>query len=305
MSSRTSLKRIAADPTEKVHISFLKWALGVNRRTSNVAVWKLAGRQPLALDRIRHTLSFLKRLQTMDSSCLAKRALTEQERYHLPWFKSILPLLQLDEIYRLPHMDAARIIRDPKAVPPPPPNPVASPDPPLASGWFRPWKVNNILSCAFRSCLDEAANSQSKLSFFKRVILDFSPAKYLHTVSNYGNRTALNRFLTSSHHLAIERGRYSSIPRDKRICSWCNGIGLSLVEDEEHLLFTCLQYITPRIKMSDDLRKHGLAIPNSTDDLTHTLNHPIASNILAQYVNTSLTLRGQGDSLQEGAPSHP
>ena len=100
MSSRTCLKRIAADPTEKVHIGFLKWALGVNRRTSNAAVWRLSGRPPLALDRIRHTLSFLKRLQTMDKSCLAKRAYMEQEKYHLPWFKSILPIIQLDEIYR-------------------------------------------------------------------------------------------------------------------------------------------------------------------------------------------------------------
>ena len=229
----------------------------------------------------------------MDKSCLAKRAYMEQEKYHLPWFKSILPIIQLDEIYRLPHMDAARIIKDPKAVPPPPPDPIASLDPPLGSGWFRPWKVNSILNCAFRSCLDEASNTQSKLEFFKQVVPDFSPAKYLHFVSNYGNRTALNRFLTSSHHLEIEKGRYSNIPRANRICSWCNGIGLSLIEDEEHLLFTCLQYIGPRIKMCDDLRKHGLEVPNTTEDLIPILNHPIASNILAKYINTSLTLRDE------------
>eukprot|EP00116_Pleurobrachia_bachei_P001987 sb/3462249/ len=80
---------------------------------------------------------------------------------------------------------------------------------------------------------------------------------------------------------------------------------LSLVEDEEHLLFTCLQYITPRIKMIDDLRKHSLSIPNSTEDLIPTLNHPIAANILAQYVNTCLTLRGQGDSMHQPKSTCP
>ena len=44
---------------EKVHLHFLKWALGVNKKTSNVGVWGESGRYPLVFECINITLKYL------------------------------------------------------------------------------------------------------------------------------------------------------------------------------------------------------------------------------------------------------
>ena len=38
------LPNVSRSPFEKVHLSFLKWALGVHRKASNVGVWGETGR---------------------------------------------------------------------------------------------------------------------------------------------------------------------------------------------------------------------------------------------------------------------
>jgi hypothetical protein len=44
------LNDIARDPLEKLHLAFLKWNLGVGRKTSNAAVWGDTDRYPLAIE---------------------------------------------------------------------------------------------------------------------------------------------------------------------------------------------------------------------------------------------------------------
>jgi hypothetical protein len=43
----------------------------------------------------------------------------------------------------------------------------------------------------------------------------------------------------SAHELAIEKGRYSNVPRSNRFCNACNA---NLIEDEEHFLLHCTAY---------------------------------------------------------------
>ena len=38
-NTSTCLSKIATDPIERLHLSFLKWTMGVNKYTSNAAVW--------------------------------------------------------------------------------------------------------------------------------------------------------------------------------------------------------------------------------------------------------------------------
>ena len=49
-SPGVQLPSIAKDPIEKLHLSFLKWNLGVGRKTSNAAVWSDSGRYPLVIE---------------------------------------------------------------------------------------------------------------------------------------------------------------------------------------------------------------------------------------------------------------
>ena len=48
-------------------------------------------------------------------------------------------------------------------------------------------------------------------------------------------RRALTQIRLGSHHLAIERGRWSRTPRENRTCD-CDGLS---VQDEEHVLTSC------------------------------------------------------------------
>ena len=52
------IAKINRTPSEKVHLSFLKWALGVHKKTSNVGVWGETGRYPLIYQSIRQTLNY-------------------------------------------------------------------------------------------------------------------------------------------------------------------------------------------------------------------------------------------------------
>ena len=47
------------------------------------------------------------------------------------------------------------------------------------------------------------------------------------------------KFRMSSHNLLIEKGRYTNVPRDQRICLNCNS---NDIEDEYHFIFMCPKY---------------------------------------------------------------
>ena len=68
---------------------------------------------------------------------------------------------------------------------------------------------------------------------------------YLDYITDPKFRIALTRFRTSSHDLAIEKGRYLNIAREERICINCN---TRLVENEFHFLCTCMKFTELRSK---------------------------------------------------------
>ena len=59
------LQSIATDPLERIHLTFLKWTLGVGKKTSNCAVWGDTGRIPLALSQMKQVFHYVKRLSDM------------------------------------------------------------------------------------------------------------------------------------------------------------------------------------------------------------------------------------------------
>jgi hypothetical protein len=60
-------QEIAEDPLEKVHITFLKWILNVNKYTSNNAVWGDTGRYPLAIELSSRVFGYLERLENLSN----------------------------------------------------------------------------------------------------------------------------------------------------------------------------------------------------------------------------------------------
>ena len=149
------------------------------------------------------------------------------------------------------------------------------------------WIINKSLTTGFKEAWKDTINSFSKLSFYCKVKGDFKASSYLSSVTDFKARQAVTRLLTSSHKLAIERGRYTNTPRDDRSCTDCLHNGQKEIEDESHFLFGCPSYVAERNKMATDLRKHGEDLPLFPEDLSSLLDSEIPSRIMAHFVLSS------------------
>ena len=86
------ISKINRSVSEKIHLSFLKWALGVHKKTSNVGAWGESGRYPLIYQSVQLTLNFYKRLINSSPNTFVYAALKEQQLLNLPWYRNIEPL---------------------------------------------------------------------------------------------------------------------------------------------------------------------------------------------------------------------
>ena len=77
-------------------------------------------------------------------------------------------------------------------------------------------------------------DSNSKSQLFKTIKTGYTFENYLLS-KNLNFRKLICKFRISDHLLAIEKGRYLKLPRDKRLCGTCNKI-----EDETYFFFDCL-----------------------------------------------------------------
>ena len=87
-------------PCEKVHLSFLKWSLGVHRKASNIGTWGESGRYPLLYQSIKLTLKYFQ----------------EQKIMNLSWYKNIKTLLKLGNLYHMDHVSAFKYLHQEKEI---------------------------------------------------------------------------------------------------------------------------------------------------------------------------------------------
>ena len=95
--SHSTLSKIVSDPLERLHICFLKWTLGIPKRTSIAAVYGDCGRIPIALRLLKQLIDFFNRLSIMDknkSDKIVRHAFAEQKHLMLPWYSSIIKITQ-------------------------------------------------------------------------------------------------------------------------------------------------------------------------------------------------------------------
>ena len=86
-----SLQNISKDPLENLHITFLKWTLGVNRKKSYAAVWGDCGSYPIAIELTKQVFSYynsLQKLEFEESDSLVRQAYSEQRQLQLTWYKN-------------------------------------------------------------------------------------------------------------------------------------------------------------------------------------------------------------------------
>ena len=63
---RSTMCNITSDPLERLHLSFLKWSIGVSKQTSNAAVYGDCGRKPTIIQITKQFVDFLNRLTLLD-----------------------------------------------------------------------------------------------------------------------------------------------------------------------------------------------------------------------------------------------
>lgn len=241
-SSVEILKLTASDPLERIHLTFLKWTLGVGTKTSNCAVWGDSGRIPLALSQMKQVFQYVRRLSEMlnnGSPCLARFAFEEQCKLQLPWFK------QLSGIYHLCTGET------------------------LDEGGPRcsPSILNTNITKIFVTKWEDARNKNGKLGFYNTIKPEFGLEAYLWPANPISSKEVkrIAQLRSSSHMYGIETGRWGQ-KRESinfRLCPSCCDVNETellaelpffepIIEDEYHVLRTCPAFHDIRLALSDN-----------------------------------------------------
>ena len=273
-NTKNIISKISRTSSEKLHLSFLKWALGVHRKASNIGTWGESGRYPLIYQSIKLTLNYYQRLDNLPSGSFVHAALQEQKSLNLKWYKNIESLMKIDKIYNQDHVAAFNTKSSDLNKNKPrqttsstslgsPINPLPSSSKsllkqlsklrlarPLPSKQFRPNHILKHIREHFKSCWDYEKSTSSKLSYYHSIKLTFTKEPYLDNLNNPVHRYRMTKLRISAHDFEIEKGRYSHIPREKRACKWCLlTLNVEIVEDEPHVLYYCDLYADLRSKL--------------------------------------------------------
>ena len=152
---------------------------------------------------------------------------------------------------------------------------------PLPSKQFRSINVLKTLRDHFKCCWEYEKSKSPKLAFYHAIKQNFQKEPYLDNIKNASNRYRTTRLRISAHDFEIESGRYKGIPRDERICKWCQiSIYGNFIEDERHVLYTCDLYGELRNKLISSLNK-----PPNFEDPSPTFS---SLNISPQTLEDSL-----------------
>ena len=95
---------------EKVHLSFLRWSLGVHKKSSSIGCWGETGRYPMVYQTIKMTLKYYQRIANLKPGSIIFAALQEQKSLKLPWYNHVESLLKLDELFHMDHVTAYKFL---------------------------------------------------------------------------------------------------------------------------------------------------------------------------------------------------
>jgi hypothetical protein len=230
---------------------FLKWALGINRKASNIGTWGETGRYPIAFEGINLTLKYIARLKSLNGSSLVSLAFKEQQNLQLAWYSGIEPVLRLDPCYSTDQatLFKAQLHRHASNIPQKENflihNGFAKKLPaqtlkPLISKHFSAYTIMKRIKTIFKESWTQHKTSSPKLCFYNSVKQVFSKELYLDRVNNYYDRANITRLRISAHRLEIELGRRKNIERSMRHCKWCKiNTGINVTECEDHFLYNC------------------------------------------------------------------
>jgi hypothetical protein len=157
--------------------------------------------------------------------------------------------------------------------------------------------------------------SHNKLRFYSQLKACFAREPYIDNVKNRNQRSWLSRLRTSSHHLAVEKGRYNNVPLEARVCVYCGGDqqldggagqqhGDNTVQTEldceVHFLARCQRFKTKRACFKKRLECLIPNLNNLTEiEFVKTILCPVtkqAAKLVDKYIGIMFRAREEIDS---------
>ena len=222
---------------EKLHLSFLKYTLGVNSKASNIAVLSELGAYPYSLKIMKSVCKNWHRIRNSDSREILYDAykcnvelLASNNSTWLNNIKTTMSLISCNDIWNndgdeygeFSHNLIEKLLKE---------------------KFILQWQ-NDFLKQAY---------PDKKLRTYSKFKSDFKIEKYLIVLKNLNERKNLTRLRISAHNLNIEKGRHRrpvKVPIDETICDSCLE-----VEDEIHYVVNCQKFREARNRLFDTLSK--------------------------------------------------
>lgn len=221
------------DCIDVFQVKFIKRMLKLRQQTATLAVLGEVGELPLSIKLELRVLKYWMRLLKLPDGHIAKQMYDTLCSLDNIGFRSWVTYLKgLLVKYGLENLLDGRIL---------PPN------------MYKLTKAKIVAAYSTQFCsLISDENRYPKLRTYKLFKSSFEMENYLWLqIPRY--RISLCRLRTSSHHLEIERGRYTipKTPAESRICKQCN---LNEVEDEIHFVLNCSQHDVLRVDLNNIAR---------------------------------------------------
>ena len=213
---KSDFKSWDLSPIEKTHLQFCKRYLEVHNKASNIACRAELGKFPLIIDINKKILSYLNYLHQKDENSIVRQALKISiDLYDNGKNSFYSSVMKINEYYNFNHFNYSSL-NDCKIK-----------------------QYINIMKQKYISHWNQTLQNSQKLSFYKTIKNNYSPSTYLDLTRKDPLRKTLVKLRISCHKLRIETGRYDNIPRNERICNFCN---CNKIEDETHFLLDCPAY---------------------------------------------------------------
>ena len=213
------------DNIERVQLTFCKFFLGVNKRTSNMAVLGECGRLPLYASYHTRCIKYWVEIQEMPAHRYPKQVYTMLEQQHkmgrVTWATHIKRLLTK---YDLEHVWETRLIGDKRKL-------LTQLRTNIENTFMKEWK-------------DKITN-QDRLCIYRDFKDQFETETYVAHLQDFRLRSALARLRCGSHNLKIETDRGQKHITERQ-CENCKEI-----EDEYHFTAKCTKYTEQRQKFLD------------------------------------------------------
>ena len=265
---------------EKVHQSFLKYSMGLNRYCPLIGLYGETGRYPLANMMLKNSMKYLIRVKDMEIDSLLYQCYDNcklfKTRYSM--WSQINKVLSLHANVQTPNIS----IQGANA-------------------------IKNTLNQGFRTYWLSALHNDSKtangnkLRNYRLYKTSFHKEKYLEH-NDFERRQNLGRLRLSCHKLFIETGRHVRLcerlaPED-RLCQYCTA---QVCEDELHFIMHCSNYTILRKKLLDNIHSHYQFLSDYSIEECYlwimSSNETYVTNELTEYVKNAFKKRAISEIL--------